>query len=114
VPVVVAVFTTGIVVAELSVAFLLISQLWHEPDWSVLFVSCAYLFSGTMGIAHSCRRFSAARARGKPEARSGAACPPALCVSNVSLTKPYAEHAATARRAFVQPHGRASLAATDS
>jgi hypothetical protein len=48
----VAVFTTGIIVAELATAFLLISQIKGEPDWSVLLISCAYLFSGLMGIAH--------------------------------------------------------------
>ena len=52
IPQTVSVFTTGIIVAELATAFLLVTQVWEEPDWSVLLISCAYLFSTLMGIAH--------------------------------------------------------------
>jgi signal transduction histidine kinase len=48
----VAVFTTGIIIAEFATAFLLITQVRDEPNWSVLLISCAYLFSSLMGIAH--------------------------------------------------------------
>ena len=48
----VAVFTTGIVVAEFATACLLMTLIGDEPDWLVLLVSCAYLFSALMGIAH--------------------------------------------------------------
>jgi len=51
IPQTVSVFTTGIIVAELATAFLLVTQVWEEPDWSVLLISCAYLFSTLMGIA---------------------------------------------------------------
>ena len=52
IPQTVSVFTTGIIVAELATAFLLITQVWEGPDWSILLISCAYLFSTLMGIAH--------------------------------------------------------------
>ena len=52
IPQTVAVFTTGIVVAEFATACLLLILLSDEPDWLVLFVSCAYLFSALMGVAH--------------------------------------------------------------
>jgi hypothetical protein len=52
IPQTVSVFTTGIIVAEVATAFLLVTQVWEEPDWSVLLISCAYLFSTLMGIAH--------------------------------------------------------------
>jgi signal transduction histidine kinase/CheY-like chemotaxis protein len=52
VPQSVAVFTTGIVVAEFATACLLMTLLGDEPDWLVLVASCAYLFSTLMGIAH--------------------------------------------------------------
>jgi hypothetical protein len=40
----VAVFTTGMVVAEFATACLLMTLVSDEPDWLVLFTSCAYLF----------------------------------------------------------------------
>ena len=40
IPQTVSVFTTGIIVAELATAFLLVTQVWEEPDWSVLLISC--------------------------------------------------------------------------
>ena len=52
IPQTVAVFTTGIVVAEFATACLLLTLLIDEPDWLVLFVNCAYLFSALMGVAH--------------------------------------------------------------
>lgn len=51
-PTSVAVFTTGMVVAELATAFLLAGQIYREPDWSILLIACAYLYSALMAIAH--------------------------------------------------------------
>jgi signal transduction histidine kinase/CheY-like chemotaxis protein len=48
----VAVFTTGIIVAEFATACLLRALIGDEPDWLILMVSCAYLYSALMGIAH--------------------------------------------------------------
>jgi signal transduction histidine kinase/CheY-like chemotaxis protein len=48
----VAVFTTGIIVAEFATACLLLTLTGDKPDWLILFVSCAYLYSSLMGIAH--------------------------------------------------------------
>jgi signal transduction histidine kinase len=48
----VAVFTTGIIVAEFATACLLLTLTGDKPDWLVLFVTCAYLFSALMGVAH--------------------------------------------------------------
>ena len=52
IPQLVAIFTTGIIVAEFATACLLLTLTGDKPDWLVLFVSCAYLFSSLMGIAH--------------------------------------------------------------
>jgi signal transduction histidine kinase/CheY-like chemotaxis protein len=48
----VTVFTTGIIVTEFATACLLMTLTRDEPDWLILLVSCAYLFSALMGIAH--------------------------------------------------------------
>jgi PAS domain S-box-containing protein len=51
-PQVVSIFTTGIVVAELATAFLLVSQTIEERSVSGLLLGCAYLYSALFGIAH--------------------------------------------------------------
>jgi len=51
-PTSVAVFTTGMVVAELATVFLLAGQIYREPDTSILLIACAYLYSALMATAH--------------------------------------------------------------
>jgi signal transduction histidine kinase/ActR/RegA family two-component response regulator len=51
-PTSVAVFTTGMIVAELATVSLLAGQIYREPDRSILLIACAYLYSALMAAAH--------------------------------------------------------------
>src|SRR5204863_6317510 len=45
-------FTTGIIIAELATAFLLINQADLERQLSKLLLACAYFYSAILGTAH--------------------------------------------------------------
>ena len=51
-PQIVSIFTACIVLAELTTAFLLISQTIEERSVSTLLLSCAYFYSAMFGIGH--------------------------------------------------------------